>query len=163
MCEERWEPIEFFGALVSNMGNVKSTRGLNPKLCLTPYPRGNGNYHSVDIFDLTTGCSVTKYVHVLVAEAFIGDRREGMELDHMNGNKYDNRAANLQYVSRSVNMGRAAAQGKYKKRDLSPDDVREIRRLHGEKFGTTKIAKRFGISAPSVCDIVSLRTWKHVE
>lgn len=41
-------------------------------------------------------------VHKLVANAWIGF--EFMELDHINGDKTDNRAENLRYVSHSENM-----------------------------------------------------------
>lgn len=42
-------------------------------------------------------------VHILVAMAFIGDRPEGMEIDHIDRNKLNNNIANLRYVSKSEN------------------------------------------------------------
>lgn len=60
--------------------------------------------------------SVPRAVHLLVAEAFIGPRPAGMEVDHVYGNKSNFHVSNLEYVTRSENMRRAwarrrAAQG----------------------------------------------------
>jgi hypothetical protein len=45
---------------------------------------------------------------------------------------------------------------------LTPDDVREIRRLHAGGMGQLKIAKLFGMSKCPISLIVSGRTWKHI-
>lgn len=44
------------------------------------------------------------YIHKLVAEYFIGERPEGYEIDHIDGNYLNNRVDNLQYVSHKDNM-----------------------------------------------------------
>lgn len=43
-------------------------------------------------------------VHALVAEAFIGPRPSGLEVNHKDGDKRNNRPENLEYVTRSENM-----------------------------------------------------------
>ena len=42
--------------------------------------------------------------HVLVAKCFIGERPEGLEIDHIDRNRLNNIVENLRYVSRSENM-----------------------------------------------------------
>lgn len=42
----------------------------------------------------------SKPVHQLVAAAFIGPRPEVFDIDHINSDPRDNRAANLRYVTR---------------------------------------------------------------
>ncbi|AVO25175.1 HNH endonuclease [Rhodococcus phage Finch] len=42
-----------------------------------------------------------QWVHIVVAEAFIGPRTPGIEVRHMNGVSSDNRAENLRYGTRS--------------------------------------------------------------
>lgn len=50
-------------------------------------------------------------VHKLVAFTFIGERPEGYEIDHVNGNRLDNRAINLEYVTHEENINRAIKLG----------------------------------------------------
>lgn len=77
---------------VSNQGRVRTVRnGIN----YGSGTQGKNQYKRVSV-NGKTHC-----VHQLVAELFIG-KPEGRDMIvHMNGNKYDNRADNLQYVSRS--------------------------------------------------------------
>ena len=51
-------------------------------------------------------------VHTLVALAFIGQRPEGHDIDHINGDFRDNRLVNLEYVTHQENQRRAYAMGK---------------------------------------------------
>ena len=46
----------------------------------------------------------TRTVHSLVAEAFLGPRPEGYDIDHINGDKTRNEASNLRYVTHTENM-----------------------------------------------------------
>ena len=52
----------------------------------------------------------TRTVHSLVAETFLGERPEGYDIDHINGDKTDNKAENLRYVTHTENMRHFYAQ-----------------------------------------------------
>jgi len=54
-------------------------------------------------------------VHKLVALTFIGERPEGYDIDHVNGNRLDNRAINLEYVTHEENINRAIKLGLIKR------------------------------------------------
>ena len=53
------------------------------------------------------GTRKLKLVHRLVAEAFIGPRPAGMDIDHVDGNRSNNHYTNLEYVTHSENLKRA--------------------------------------------------------
>lgn len=50
-------------------------------------------------------------MHKLVAEVFLGSRPPGMQVDHIDGNKRNNAASNLEYVTGKESMRRAYRLG----------------------------------------------------
>lgn len=104
---ERWEPIRGFdGYEVSDLGRVRSLdrddsigRPRSGRI-LRPAPGGSGY---LTVRPSTNARPVTRTVHSLVLEAFVGARPDGMEACHLNGNKLDNRAVNLRWDSSSAN------------------------------------------------------------
>lgn len=106
-------------------------------------------------------------VHRLVAAAFIGPCQESHQVNHKNGNKTDNRASNLEYVTPSQNalhaqrIGRKGTGERHPSAKLTADKVREIRSLR-KIITRDEIAKRFGIGISTVDCIFSRRIWKHV-
>ena len=54
---------------------------------------------------MKNGSKFTKLVHVLVAEAFIG-KKTGLDIDHLDNCKTNNRIDNLEYVTRRENISR---------------------------------------------------------
>lgn len=57
------------------------------------------------------GRTKTRPVHVLLAEVFIPNPDNKPEVNHINGNKIDNRIENLEWVTHSENMLHAYALG----------------------------------------------------
>lgn len=53
-------------------------------------------------------------VHLLVSRAFIGPKPDGYEVNHMDGNKWNTRASNLEYRTHQENMDHASAIGLFK-------------------------------------------------
>lgn len=114
---EEWRTIQENESYeVSNLGRVKSKERIVPRttsprrvreriLAIAKTPKG---YCFVNLY--CEGKSAQRYVHHLVATAFIGSRGD-MEVNHKNGEKSDNRPQNLEYVSRAENMSHARASG----------------------------------------------------
>ena len=84
---------QFLGYIITEDGRVYShykNKILKPQL--------NGNdYYRITISDKTV------YIHHLVAQAYLPPKKPEEEIDHINGNRTDNRACNLRWCNRSEN------------------------------------------------------------
>jgi hypothetical protein len=101
MTKEEWRPVEGFpGYEVSNLGRVVSEkRGERREI------RGGlagSGYRKVALIS-PDGHRYGKKVHLLVAEAFIGPRPEGLIARHLDGDKLHNAADNLCWDTYSEN------------------------------------------------------------
>lgn len=105
---EVWKPITGYELMysVSNLGNIRNeTTGLN----LKPWKNWKG-YLLVDLY--SNGKATHKSVHRLVAEAFLGSKH-GMQVNHKNEVKSDNRLGNLEWVTQKENINYGT--GNYRK------------------------------------------------
>ncbi len=76
-----------------------------------------------------------KNCHHLMAHAWLGPRPAGMECDHLNGDKEDWSADNLQWVTTKENMRRAQIMRKLRKLGIDPKLVytRNLKGIYGLK------------------------------
>lgn len=63
----------------------------------------------VDLYYKNKRCN--KRVHRLVAAAFLGESEEGHVVNHKNGDRFDNRVENLEYVTQGENVKHAWDNG----------------------------------------------------
>ena len=97
---ESWKPIEGYEASyeVSDSGRVRSVaRGR----VLKPQVRGRG-YLGVTLY--REKVAKNKYIHHLVAQAFIGDRPVGLMVCHDDGDMNNCAVTNLRYGTQSSNL-----------------------------------------------------------
>lgn len=162
---ERWRPYRDGEYEVSDMGVVRRVRTGH-----VPNPRpGKVGYPVVMIHPAKR----LHYVHHMVAEAFLGPRPDGMQINHINGIKTDNRLCNLEYVTPSENMRHAYRIGLHRAHPslgerhgcakLTEGAVRDIRVSVNERgIRSHVLAAKYGVSRSMVSRIASGKAWRHV-
>lgn len=96
-----WRPVKGFEGRyeVSETGLVRNAK---TGYLLSPRQNSQG-YLRVSLWVVGAG-DVDHYIHRLVAAAFLENLGEKPHVNHKNKNVSDNRAANLEWVTRSENM-----------------------------------------------------------
>jgi hypothetical protein len=108
--------------------------------------------------------------HRLVAEVFLGPIPEGMQVNHKNGVRSDNRVENLEIVTAAENnlhafrvLGRESQKGEqHPMAKLTGEIVSEIRWLFAMGARQFHIAKEYALDPTVIRDIVYRRRWKHL-
>ena len=174
--EETWLPVSgFHGYEVSNQGSVRSWRNNGPGVALRAEPRAvgpsvkNNGYLSVNLWADGKRSSIS--VHRLVLSAVVGPAKDGQVCRHLDGDKKNNRAANLAWGTASDNMQDAVRHGTHSglhrygadhyKAKLTPEQVLEIRRLTANGNSRHKVAEMLGISEGNVSYVI-YGGWKSV-
>lgn len=118
---ERWAPVNGYENYeVSDRGDIRNK--YTNKVLSSKYDRG---YERVTLYN--KGIRNMKQVHRIVAEAFIDNPENKDEVNHINGDKRDNRIQNLEWCTRSANMKHAYATGlKHHSGGLSKRSLRVI-------------------------------------
>lgn len=105
------------------------------------------------------GERLERYVHRLVAEAFLDPDADRYEVNHINGDKTNNCASNLEWATHSENHKHAACAGISSVASLSPDQVRQIKAQLQARETMKKIAEKHGVSVSAVSHIKQGRCW----
>jgi hypothetical protein len=102
-------------------------------------------------------------IHVLVAATFLGPRAEGYQVNHKDGDKFNNSIENLEYVTAAENNQHAYDTGlrdigeKHPRSKLTDEEIASIRSLKGVKDAKA-ISLEFGISRRYVSSIWRYKT-----
>lgn len=175
MIEERevWKPVVGYEGVyeVSNLGQVRRiiTRGGKPCSRIVKWGRHTAGYCWIYLSCAAQGLPARKRcIHSLVAEAFIGPRKPKEEVNHKDGDKWNPRLSNLEYVTHAENLKHAGLTGLMRRGSGRPDakldeeKVRFIRDNKG-KISQYDMAAMFGVCQPVVSLAAIGRTWKHVK
>ena len=151
--QELWQPIDGAdGYEVSNLGRIrtqdrvtirKNGSPLRTKGRLFPF-RLNHNGYPVYSYK-----STHKLIHVAVARAFIAPVEGKRFVNHIDGDKANNRVDNLEWADHSDNKLHALRTG-LQPRKLSNDQIRCIKKRLSEGESQTSIAKSFGVSQATI-------------
>jgi HNH endonuclease len=125
-----------------------------------------GEYRKYSLW--LNGKYVNKYVHILVMTYF-GPAKPGKkyEINHINGNKFDNFLDNLEWVTSSENTKHGVKTGLFSRVILTIDQVTEIKKRFKHEpdyYGkVSDIAKEYGVSYQVISQIKHNRNWNYVE
>lgn len=148
-----WKPIRGFEGIykINSSGKVRS---LNRTIQVKEKSRyikgrmitsriGRDGYKTVRLSK--AGKTHTRYIHRLIADAFIRNPLNKPFVNHINGDKSDNRVENLEWVSHSENIRHAYVTGLYKIPHARCKRV--VNHCTGKHFRSIReAAKKMGIS-----------------
>lgn len=163
--DENWLPVLDGHYEVSNLGRVRRRHKDGAPGNLRVLPLDRQGYQRIKVHLSGDQRNIT--VHALVALAFIGPRPTGYHVNHIDGVKTNNCAANLEYLSPHENQAhstrmRLGVRGeRQRSAKLTEAKVLEIRASKHE--ATRDKAQRFGVSRRTIGQIERRETWRHVE
>ena len=155
---------------VSSLGRIKSLPRTN--VCTTKFLTRSPNVRDRYIY-----CALSKKgkpqklkVHRMVAEAFIPNPENKKFVDHIAGNKNDNRLCALRWVTFQENIDFAWQTGIYNsigsnhpQAKLTEGKVREIKKLQIQGVTGRQIADMYGVNFSTISDIKQGRCWGHIN
>jgi predicted DNA-binding protein (UPF0251 family) len=155
---EEWRPVpNLIDIEASSYGKIRKSYGFIPKTWFNKW-----GYELVSL----SGQPKRHYqVHRLVASAFIGI--SNLQVNHIDGDKTNNNIFNLEYVTAKENSQHARKMGLVTPPQVGKitfEAAEEIRTLVYSGKKQNQVAKIFGISPQTVCDIMKRRIWdKKIE
>lgn len=172
---EHWKPLARWEGIyeISDLGRIKRIDNNNcAKAGHIMRPSNVNGYAAVRL--RYKGRTERSLVHLHVLESFIGSRPTGMQINHKNGVRNDNRLENLEYCTPQqniqhaynvLNRTRKGAKGEANaKSKLTDEQVTTIRRLYsGGGRSQQSIADEFGVTQTMISKIVLKQFWKHLD
>lgn len=106
------------------------------------------------------------FVHRLVAEKYVPNPNSYNQVNHIDGNKNNNAASNLEWVTNQENRDHAMENFLHLQGEDTPGaklDWTKVNfiRENSNKYTTTELANMFEVSCSTIRDVIKYRTWKH--
>lgn len=181
--KEIWKDIEGFENMyqVSNLGKVKSLprtilrkdgKKLQIKEQILKGSKDTKGYIQVEL--KKDGKRNIKVIHRLVANAFISNKDNKEQVNHIDGNKENNCISNLEWVTCQENIQHAwknnlnvANYGeKHPNHKLTEEQVKYIKENYkprDKEYGARALARKFNVSTGPIQNILSGKGWKSIN
>ena len=174
MEEEVWKTVIYNGCIynnieVSNIGRLRNSRNGH----IYKQTINHEGYYGVCISLGSRSNKKMFKVHKAVAEAFINNPDNKPHVNHKDGNKLNNNANNLEWITNQENIIHARDNGmlhplageQHRFSKLTEEDVRYIRTHYipkDETYGCKALAKKFNVDHSTISEIYHRKAWKHV-
>jgi hypothetical protein len=169
---EVWKPCVGFtwNYEVSNLGRVRSlgNAGNNRHGVILKSKVDRGGYLTIPSMRNNEGVIKTTKIHRMVAQAFIPNPEFKVQVNHIDGDKQNNRVDNLEWCTHKENFNHAVMVGlrpigeEHGRHKLTWVDVDKIRHDHikGDKLrGANALAKKYGVTPRTIKLIVEYEIW----
>lgn len=164
--EWRIDPDGSIWRVAVKLSGTAPLRTIEPRRTEVPAPDGY-----LRVQGRVAGASYRVLAHRMVWTALRGPIPDGMQINHINGVKTDNRPENLEVVTPRQNVVHRQAvlghkpPGGYRVGSvkLTETDVLEIRRLVATGTSETELASRFGVTRQTIHYAAIGKTWRHLE
>lgn len=159
--KELWKPLEEYrGIEVSSIGRIRKAANKRRKeRILTMFPKDRDGYYRCSVQRLD-GTWTSQPVHRLVAKAFIPNTGNKQAVNHIDGNRINNKIENLEWVTPKENVIHSFKFGLRKKCKQVPKNtlltdfqISQIDKLR-ELYTVNQIAKLFNIKYQSLKNII---------
>lgn len=123
-------------------------------------------YVAVNIGSEKDGTRRRITLHTLVASVFLGDRPEGLDVMHRDGDRMNPRASNLMYGTKKENEKMKMGHGTDGRGERNPAakltqaEANKVKDLLAQGVKGVIIADRFGITPTTVSYIKKGKTWR---
>lgn len=175
MNKEQWKDILGYEGIyqVSNEGNIRSVGRFiknNTSIywregsLLCPYKGGTSIYYTVSLSK--EGNVRKRMVHRLVAQHFLNDWNEHLEVNHKDGDKLNNNVSNLEMCDRMYNIQHSITYNlkhdygeNSKNAKLTNSQINQIRELHKNGVMQKTLANMYGVCKQTICNIIHYKRY----
>ena len=149
--EEFRDLKDFDNYQISNLGRIYSKKR---RTCLKVKRLGNSGYYQIRLSK--DGKYVYKNLHRLLAETFIPNPNNYRTVNHINGNKLDNRLANLEWADDCKQQHESCLLGlkPTTQHILTTEEIIEVYKLYSEGVSQGKLAKQFNTRKQQIAKLV---------
>jgi hypothetical protein len=160
--KEVWKKLGGLEYEISNLGNMYS---LLTNAEMKPFLDSRGY---LQVYVYSEGNRALRRIHRLVAQNFLEEVQDCLIVNHLDCDKQNNEAINLEWTTTRGNAIHASENGlllcgeEHHLSLLKEDEVLEIIALLQEGVRDCDIAKAFKVASNTIADVRSGRTWKHL-
>lgn len=171
-----WKPLSGYENYysISNDGQLVRIATFGGKKRWKPSAIRQNKYGYIKCRTCVDGKKIEHLAHRLVWQTFCGPIPDGMEINHKNGKKHDNRLENLEVCNHSYNikhsfrvLGRTSPNNpslgsRNGSSKLTERDIPVIIRLYQSGLSQKDIGKKYGVSQRTISLVTRREKWKHV-